>query len=153
MARSVQFPTRMAHRSRNSHFGDLLHHEAGDGTPIRWALGGVLAFCALNAFVGGLFGMAGAVGVPLDWLRGTPFRDYSVPSVILFLVVGGSLLLAAIAVMARLRARAFAFGAGVILLAWIAVQVTLIGYVSWMQPVTALTGAWILILTTLLPRP
>jgi hypothetical protein len=35
------------------------------------------------------------------------------------------------------RARGFATAAGLVVLGWIAVQVAIIGFVSWMQPTTA----------------
>ncbi len=73
-------------------------------TSIRYALGLLLAFGALNAFAGGYYGLSGAPGVPLKWLAGSPFEDYFVPSVILFVVVGETLALAALAVLAGFRA-------------------------------------------------
>lgn len=115
---------------------------------LRYALGALLAFSALNAFGGGAYGLAGAKGVPTAWLEGSPFRDYVIPSLILLAVVGGSLLLAAVAIFARWRrARLLAIGAGVVLLGWIVVQVAIIGYVSWMQPAVAIVGAAIIALT------
>lgn len=121
---------------------------------IRFALGGLLAFVALNAFAGGYYGLFGARGVPPEWLAGSPFKDYLVPSLVLFFVVGGSLSVAAIAVLARLRgARFVAFAAGVVLLAWIVAQVSIIGYVSWMQPTIAIGGLLVLILAWQLSAP
>jgi hypothetical protein len=121
---------------------------------IRYLLGGTLAFGAVNAFGGGLYGLAGAEGIPTAWLEGSPFTDYFVPSLVLLLLVGGSLLFAAIAVYARLRiARAAALVAGVIVLGWIAVQVAIIGYVSWMQPATTLGALLILTLAWLHSPP
>jgi hypothetical protein len=118
----------------------------------RYLLGGLLAFGALNAFGGGFYGLSGAEGVPLELLEGSPFRTYFVPSLILFVVVGGSFLSAAIAVLARLRiARLSAQCAGGVVLIWIVVQVSIIGYVSWMQPATAAAGLAILGLSLLLP--
>jgi hypothetical protein len=117
---------------------------------IRVVLAMMLAFAALNAFGGGVYGLAGARGVPLAWLAATPFRDYFVPS---FVLVGGSLTVAAVAVAAGvLAARRFAFVAAAILLGWLGIEVVVIGYVSWLQPVT---GAWALVLlglTGALPR-
>ena len=118
----------------------------------RYLLGGLLAFGALNAFGGGFYGLSGAEGVPLELLDGSPFRTYFVPSLILLVAVGGSLLLAAIAVFMRSRiARPIALAAGAVLLVWIAVQVSIIGYQTWMQPVTAIAGLIILLLAALLP--
>lgn len=120
---------------------------------IRYALGLMLAFAAINAFGGGYYGMAGAKGVPTEWLIGSPFDSYFIPSLFLFVVVGGTFLVAAVAVLARWPlAWVAAIAAGVVVLGWIAVQVSLIGYVSWMQPVTALAGALILRLAVLLRR-
>jgi len=120
---------------------------------VRYALGGLLAFGALNAFAGGYYGLSGATGVPVEWLHGSPFSDYSIPSLILFIVVGGSFLIAAISVIARARvARASALTAGAIVLIWIAVQLAILGYVSWMQPATVIGGVLILLLAWVLPR-
>ena len=111
------------------------------GRAHRLALGSLLAFGAANAFAGGWYGLAGAEGVPRAWLEGSPFSDYMVPSLVLFFVVGGSLAAASWAVVAQTRvARMAALGAGAVLLTWITVQLSLIGYVSWMQPAT-LVGA------------
>ena len=125
----------------------------GHRTAVRIALGVLLAFGALNAFGGGYYGMSGAEGVPKEWLEGTPFDDYFIPSLILFLVVGGSFLAAAIAVFADLRvARAAALIAGAVVLAWLTVETAMIGYVSWMQPVTAIGALLVLALAWLLRR-
>lgn len=121
-------------------------------SPIRYALGGLLAFGALCAFAGGYYGLAGAEDVPREWLEGTPFSDYFIPSLILFAGIGGSYLLASVVVFAGLRiARLAAFAAGVILLAWLAVELVLIGYVSWMQPATTVGALVVLGLAWLLP--
>ncbi len=123
-------------------------------TGARYALGGLLAFGALNAFGGGYYGLAGAPGVPIEWLRGSPFRDYFIPSLVLFFVVGGSLLAAAMLVFMRSRhARVAAPAAVAVLLIWISVQVAIIGYVSWMQPATAAAAVLVLLLATVLESP
>ena len=111
----------------------------------RSLLGGILAFGALNAFAGGCYGLSGAPGVPVEWLEGSPFSDYTIPSWILLVVVGGSLVTAAIAVLAgRSSGRRSAFAAGSIVMIWIVVQVAIIGYVSWMQPTTFAGGVLII---------
>ena len=126
----------------------------GHRPALRYSLGGLLAFGALNAFGGGYYGLSGAEGVPTEWLEGSPFSDYTVPSVILLAVVGGSFLFATVAVLVRSRiARASALTAGTVVLVWIVVQVAIIGYVSWMQPATAIGGLLVLLLAWLLPKP
>lgn len=120
-----------------------------DRSAIRYLLGALLAFGALNAFAGGYYGLSGAKGVPREWLAGSPFTDYFVPALILFVVVGGSFLVAAVAVFARWRrARLLAIGAGAVVLGWLAVQISIIGYVSWMQPTTAAGAVIVLALAS-----
>jgi len=96
---------------------------------------------ALNAIGGGVFGLTGASGVPVEWLHNTPFDSYRIPSLILLTIVGGSHATAAIRVGLRHpRAHEWSFAAGAILLVWICVQLAMIGYVSWLQPAVAIAG-------------
>src|SRR4029079_10095483 len=89
---------------------------------IRYLLGVLLLFVAINAFAGGYYGLSGAKGVPIEWLKGSPFHSYFIPSLILFVCVGGWSLCAAIAVFRRHRiARKAAFLCGLIILVWLAV--------------------------------
>jgi len=37
--------------------------------------------------------MGGGLDLPSEWLEGTPFSDYFIPGLILFIVVGGACLL------------------------------------------------------------
>jgi hypothetical protein len=119
-----------------------------DNKFIRYTLAVLLFIVAINAFGGGVYGMAGAEAVPTAWLAGSPFSDYFIPSLVLFIAVGGSALFAAFALLRRWRiAPAAAFVCGIILLVWITAQVAIIGYVSWMQPTSAFAGLLILLLT------
>jgi len=116
-------------------------------------LGVLLAFVALNAFGGGYYGMSGSENIPLEWLEGSPFSSYFIPGLILFMVIGGLFLFASVAMFARFRiARTASFIAVLAVFIWLAVQVTIIGYVSWMQPVTAAVALVILFLTWMLPK-
>jgi hypothetical protein len=120
---------------------------------VRYTLGILLLLLAINAFGGGYYGMAGAKNVPPEWLKGSPFHNYFVPSLILFVCVGGSALLAAILVFKQHSiARKAAFSCGVIVLVWLTVQVVIIGYVSWMQPTTAVATIFILLLSRKLSK-
>jgi len=119
---------------------------------VRYVLGVLLAFAALNAFGGGYYGMSGAEGVPLEWLEGSPFQNYFIPGLVLFVVVGISFLVASVAVFSRLHfARAASFASVLIVFIWLVIQLFIIGYVSWMQPATAILSLLILVLTFLLP--
>ncbi len=119
---------------------------------VRYTLGSLLIFLAINAFGGGYYGMAGAKDIPVEWLKGSPFNDYFIPGIFLFLVIGGSALLSGIAVFTRHRlARKAALLCGIIVLLWITIQVTIIGYVSWMQPATTIAAVAIILLAWQLP--
>jgi hypothetical protein len=66
----------------------------------RIALFVIEAFIALTAIQGGIGLLRGAFDqvVPLAWLDGTPFSNYTIPGLVLALVVGGGALLAAASV-------------------------------------------------------
>lgn len=74
------------------------------------------------------------MGIPLEYLRLTPFTSYVVPGLILGVVVGGSALAAALLLVLRHRwAYLVAFAAGAIMTGWIIVEVLLIRQFSWLQ--------------------
>ncbi len=119
---------------------------------IRYLLGALLACGAINAFAGGYYGLSGAPDVPLEWLAGSPFKNYFIPSLILLVVVGGAFSFAAVAVFARARlARVSAVIAGTVVLVWIAGQLAIIGYVSRMQTATLVAGILVVMLAWLMP--
>src|SRR3954454_21805934 len=65
---------------------------------IRIALIVIAAFIATSAIAGGVALLGGVVfgyKVPLSWLAGTPFSDYTIPGLALAIVVGGSALISA----------------------------------------------------------
>ena len=65
---------------------------------IRIALAVIAAIIATSAIDGGVGLLRGVVfgyEVPIAWLAGTPFSDYTIPGLALAIVVGGSALLAA----------------------------------------------------------
>ena len=114
---------------------------------IRYTLGVLLFFLAINAFGGGYYGMSGAKDVPVEWLEGSPFHNFFLPGLILFVCVGGSALVSGILVFKRHNfARKATFICVLIVLVWLIVQVAIIGYVSWMQPTTAILAVIILLL-------
>jgi hypothetical protein len=118
---------------------------------LRYSLGSLLLFVALNAFGGGYYGMSGAEAIPLAWLEGSMLNSYFIPGLILFVCVGGPAFLAGIAVLRKHRiAGKAAFLSGLVIVGWIVVQLVIIGYVSWLQPFILLLAIIIVILALLL---
>ena len=67
--------------------------------------------------------------------------------------MGGSFAVPAMAVFTGLRiARRAAFAAGLIVVGWLIVQLAIIGYVSWMQPTTAIAAMLVVVLASLLTQ-
>jgi hypothetical protein len=91
------------------------------------ASGLLTAFIALTAIGGGIAMLAGADQFPLAWLQGTPFSDYTIPALVLAVVVGGSSLIAAVTVFRghKSGARA-AMAAGLIMAGFIVVEVLIL---------------------------
>jgi hypothetical protein len=107
----------------------------------RYALVTLLSLVTLNAIGGGIYGLAGAKDVPTAWLAGSPFADYTIPSIILLVVVGGAFGLAAVlALRATPRAHAATAAAAAVLLGWLGTQVAIIGFVSFLQPLMAVVA-------------
>ena len=106
------------------------------------AVAGLAGVTAVNAVGGAVYGLSGAPAVPREWLRGAPFADYRVPSVILGTAVGGS---AAAAAVSAWRASPWtgraSVLAGAVLSGWIAAQVAIIGLRSPLQPGMAAVAA------------
>ena len=113
-----------------------------------------LVFQGLSAIAGG-YGLVSdptgrALGIPSDWLQGSPFADYLIPGLILLLVLGLFPLVVVYGLWAR---NAWSWRAallvGVALVGWIVVEILIIGYVSHppLQLVYGLLGIIILLLT------
>lgn len=107
----------------------------------------VLLVIALNAFGGGVYGMMGAEAVPVEWLEGSPFHTYFIPSLILFVVVGGLSLIALINLFrSKKSAITASVAAGLVLVLWIIAQVLVIGFVSALQPIMFSAGILVIFL-------
>ena len=61
----------------------------------------LVVFGALTTLAGGIGLFTGSIPVPLDWLAGSPFVDYTIPGLALAVIVGGSMLLAAATILTR----------------------------------------------------
>jgi hypothetical protein len=100
----------------------------------------------------------------VDMLQGTPFTNFLIPGLVLFLFVGIFPILVSYGLLRQPSwqwAEAInvckkyhwswtaAWAAGVIMLIWIIVETSLLGYVSFLQPVITVWGVAIITLTLL----
>jgi hypothetical protein len=108
---------------------------------VRITLIAIQLLVAANAVGGGIYGLAGAKGVPASWLEGSPFPDYTVPSLFLLGVIGGGMIVAtAVWLLRRRIAPWVSLGMGVVLMSWIVAQVAVITLNSWLQPASFAAG-------------
>jgi len=132
-----------------------------------WLLIILMIFLAIGGIISGpmlfLSPNGDLMGMSTDVLEGSPFADYLIPGIILFVCNGVFPLLVAIGLIApKWKGLSFlnpfpahqwpwtgAIAAGVILLIWIITETAMLGYVSFLQPVMAAWGAIILILTAM----
>ena len=125
-------------------------------TAIRAAVLAADLVAALSAVVGGAAVTAGWIVFPAEWLDGTPFTGYTVPGLILCLVVGGSATLAAIAALRGAGAAAAASAvAGVVMMGWVVGEVAMLGRhhaYTWLQPAYFALGLAMVVLALLTQR-
>lgn len=64
---------------------------------VRLALVVLELFVVVSAIAGGIALLRGTFiqGIPVAWLAGTPFSDYTVPGLVLAVVIAGGMILAA----------------------------------------------------------
>jgi len=99
--------------------------------PPRWLRTTLLVIASFN-LLSALAGMAGLIlgngmGIPLEWLAGTPFHSYFWPGVILGLVVGGTQLLCLLARRRHLRVTwGLHAAAGLVMIIWIFVELAIL---------------------------
>jgi hypothetical protein len=121
---------------------------------IRIAVVAADLFEAASAFVGAVGLLVGFMNIPVSVLNGTPFADFTVPALLLGIVVGGSALVAG--VIAALGIRHWdalsSAAAGCITVGWLTIEVGMIGLGSWAQVVWWLVGAVMIALAVLLWR-
>jgi hypothetical protein len=85
-------------------------------------------FLAATAFLGGIGLLAGFNAPGVEELQGSIFKDYTIPGLSLFVIVGGSASLAAVLLIRKSRfALLFSIGAGIIIMVFEFVEVLAIG--------------------------
>ena len=123
----------------------------------RRSVRGVVAVTELVVGAGAIFGGysllsdAEGLGAKQSWLAGTPFPDYTIPGLVLLVVIGGGMLSAAIVtIFAEWFAARAAGLMAVLLLAWGATETVTIGWRGWQQ--IALVGAFVVAPALILGR-
>lgn len=99
-------------------------------------------FAAASAIVGAVGLVVGFMNIPLSVLSGTPFSDFTVPALLLGIVVGGSALAAAaIALFGPRRIETLASAAaGCVMVGWMSIEVAMIGLEIWVQAAYFVVG-------------
>jgi hypothetical protein len=97
------------------------------------ALLALLVFQGVSGLAGGaalvLDPTGAALGIPQEWLRGSPFDSYLIPGLVLFFLLGALPLVVAWGVRSTARwSWIGALGIGAALVVWIAVQISIVGY-------------------------
>jgi hypothetical protein len=110
-----------------------------------YILGCILAFTALGAIPAGLIYLVDTSGVKMGQttalLADSPFTSFLVPGLFLLFVNGlGSAVAAALCFLRNHNAAITGMAIGFILCLWIIIQVYMIGFNSWLQPVFLLVG-------------
>ena len=118
---------------------------------------GALLFQGLSGLAGG-FGLAmdpsgAALQIPTEWLYGSPFKDYRIPGLILFIVLGVCPLFVLYGAVRRLSWSIMGvFGVGAALVIWITVEILIIGYHS-SPPLQAIYGVLGFLIIALITIP
>lgn len=122
-----------------------------------WVLVILIFFQGLSGLLGGtgliLDPTGESLGLPLLWLENSPFKDYMIPGIILFSLLGLYPLMIFGGLMKRLSwAWSSSLVLGLALIIWIGVEIMIIGYHAQppLQLIYGLAGLLILI-TALLP--
>jgi len=92
---------------------------------LRIVIGVLTVFIALTAIGGGIALLRGAEAsrIPIEWLDGTPFKDYTIPALLLAIAVGGSSLVACVTILTGRNAGTPAsMLAGLIMMGYVVVE-------------------------------
>jgi hypothetical protein len=106
-----------------------------------WALAGLDGLTGAAAVYGGVGLIRDGLGMPDGWLAGTPLTGWVLPGIALLAGVAAPQLAAAVLILAGARpGLAAGYLAGLLLVAWIAVQLLILQRYFFLQPVIAALG-------------
>jgi len=133
-----------------------------------WVLAGLMLLIGIGAVISGPLLFLAPDGHLMSWsvdtLKGSPFPDFLIPGVILFLFVGVYPLFVAYSLLKQPRWQwpdklnplkryrwpwSASLATGIVLLIWIVTETALLGYISFLQPVVTLWGVALIVLTLL----
>ncbi|MBN9110736.1 MAG: hypothetical protein J0I34_18395 [Pseudonocardia sp.] len=119
-----------------------------------WSLAGLEGLIALSAVYGGIgLVAANAIGMPDEWLVGTPFGSWALPGVLLLTVVAAPM---AAAAMLELRRSPWAaigsVAAGAAQVGWIAGELLIMQRYNVLQPVMMLLGLLVVLVAVTVRR-
>lgn len=102
-------------------------------------------FSGLSGLFGGMMLIIDPTGNSIQlksgWLNATPFVDFLIPGIILFIFIGIGHIFGFIITIIKHKLRfLIALVLGLILVSWIAFQVGLIGYKNFLQPLYFIVG-------------
>ncbi len=108
-------------------------------------LGSLQAFTALGAIPAGLSMIlepdGSGLGLPLETLQGSPFSDFLIPGILLLIMNGVLQALGAVLSFAKnTQAGRGGVFLGILLTAWICIQVYFIGLITFLQPLFFFIG-------------
>lgn len=105
----------------------------------------------LSEVAGGVGLITGTITFPDTVLQSTPFSSFLIPALVLGLILGGTTLVAAVLLASHHPLGVLvSLAAGCLLIGWVVVQVTMIGYISFLQPLMFSLGALIFVLAAFL---
>ncbi len=88
----------------------------------------LVIFQSISTILGGIALLANVISMPVELLRGSPFKDYTIPGLALSLLAGGSALFAAILLFRKSKfSILFSTTAGVVMMFFEFVEVLVIG--------------------------
>gem|GEM_PF-2273394 len=94
---------------------------------LRITIGLLAGFVTLSAVGGGVAMLTGIEQFPLDWLESTTFPSYTLPAHVLAIIVGGTSLIALVAILRdHPLSGSFAVIAGFILMGFITIEVIIL---------------------------
>lgn len=110
----------------------------------------LLCFVALTATLSGMMMIispdGSSLSLSLGLLKGSPFRDFQIPGILLAMFVGGSNMVAVFYNMARHRNRYnWALAGGLTISGWIIAQMIIIQTFHWLHIVYLVTGIIIIL--------